>query len=479
MIRLRIIFFLTTYLLIQNFIYSQEYFKTDRLSANTRQYSEIAPAFYHKGLVFSSNRKDDMLINTKSADNNYLYNLYQIQSKGGKRWNTASKLSKTINSRYDEGAASFDSSFTIMYFTRTKDVSKAIGDKISADSTHGIFIAEFANGEWTNIRPFEYNKEFYNTGFPFLSLDGQTLFYCSDEPGGLGGYDIYVCKKENNTWQTPEHLGPVINSPEHDVFPFYHSGNRLYFSSRGHKGFGGLDIFYSDFIDGTWKEPVDMPDPFNSEFDDFGLVLNETMDTGYFSSNRQGTDDIYKIYTTLPTFTECRPQEENDYCYIFYETGSLNLDTTSLKYEWDLGDGAKVRDMEANHCFAGPGFYKISLNVIDTLTGDIYFSEASYDLNIEDIEQPYITAPDTGFVNEKIQFDGLKSNLKDFNIEQYVWDFNDGTWADDSLVFHSFTKPGEYFIKLGLISETTGRREKPKKECVTRKIVVLDTRENQ
>ena len=79
----------------------------------------------------------------------------------------------------------------------------------------------------------------------------------------------------------------------------------------------------------------------------------------------------------------------------FYEPGSVDLDTTTLQYEWDLGDGTKIRDLQADHCFKGPGDYVIKLNVIDTLTGEIYFNQASYDLKVEDIQQPYITTVDT------------------------------------------------------------------------------------
>ena len=170
-------------------------------------------------------------------------------------------------------------------------------------------------------------------------------------------------------------------------------------------------------------------------------------------------------------------QQEDNYCYEIYETGSIDLDTTTFEYEWDLGDGARVRGLSAYHCFDGPGTYIIKLNVIDTLTGDIYFEEASYRLPVERIEQPFITVVDTGIINEEIRMDGLQTNLKDFEIDGYYWDFGDGVRTSNSIVRHSYRRPGEYTIQLGVTSDQqTGEGTLPGKKCITRNIVILRRR---
>ncbi len=100
-------------------------------------------------------------------------------------------------------------------------------------------------------------------------------------------------------------------------------------------------------------------------------------------------------YSSIPTFTDCKPQEENEYCYVFYEPNNNELDTTVLAYEWDLGDGTKIRKLKAEHCYSKTGNYLVQLNVVDLLTNQVALNQASDSFLVEDIEQPYITASDT------------------------------------------------------------------------------------
>ncbi len=432
----------------------------------------MAPVFYKNGIVFTSNRKSDLIIDTKNLNDQYLDDLLITEKKGKRRWSNPSSFSNTINTRYTEGAATFDTSQTLMFFTRTRDISKKIGDKTSGDSTLGIFSSRLVNGQWTGPEAFMRNPEGYNRAYPCLSNDGQMLFFCSDEPGGVGGYDIYVSRKVTGRWQEPENLGNTVNTSEHDVFPFFHSSGRLYFASRGHGGRGGLDIFYSDYLNGDWREPKSMPDQFNSRYDDFALVINEAMDTGYFTSNRNGSDDIYEFVSSLPSFFSCSEQQINDYCGTFYEEGNIDLDTTTFIYEWDLGDGTKIRGVRADHCYDSPGSYLVMLNVVDTLTGEIYENEATFLLDLKKIQQPYIISPDTAYVDQEVRFDGRETNLSDFNIEEYYWDFDDGTRMTGPVVSHSFSRSGTYHVQLGVVSASENEENEPSRECVYKKIVV-------
>ncbi len=110
------------------------------------------------------------------------------------------------------------------------------------------FFAELINGNWENISPLKFNSLDYNVGFPFLTDDGQKLFFSSQDPQGKGGFDIYVSQWNKGQRDTPKNLGEKINTVENEVFPFFHSSGKLYFSSRGHGGKGGLDIFYSELV---------------------------------------------------------------------------------------------------------------------------------------------------------------------------------------------------------------------------------------
>jgi hypothetical protein len=377
--------------------------------------------------------------------------------------------------RYNLGSASISPDGNKIYYTATTNAVKGIGDKLTIDTlTNGIFIGTLTAGDWTSIEEFPYNNPGYDVGYPCISSDGKKLFFASRNPAGFGGYDIYYSVKTGNKWNTPVNLGPEINTAENEVFPYIFHDNRLYFASRGHQGQGGLDLFYSEYMDGSWGHPVNLPEPFNSRFDDFAFVSNTIMDTGFFVSNRKGSDDIFRFVSTIPIFTECPSQIIEDFCYHFEEGKTIDLDTTTLKYEWDLGDGTKIQEFAADHCYKEPGYYLVQLNFIDTLTGIINKNMASYDLLIERAEQAFITSADTGNIDMEIQFDALNSNIKKFTVQNYYWDFGDGNLGTGSKIVHKFTKAGDYIIRLGL---TGNESDSQQKACVTKKIVIVQIKE--
>ncbi|MBN2611339.1 MAG: PKD domain-containing protein [Bacteroidales bacterium] len=453
---------------------AQKHFSAQKLSFNNPMSDEYAPMFFQNDIVFVSNRKNDVLITHTDMSDRPLNNIYLVKQRKPGRFGPAQLFSRDISTRYNEGPVSFSNDGKTMYFSRNIDVSKSFGNSLRGDSTLGLFTAELVNENWVNIKPVQrFNRPNYNHSFPFITDDGKQLFFASDDPRGFGGYDIYVSELEGGAWGPAQNLGNKINTKENEVFPFCHAGGRLYFSSRGHDNNTDLDIFYSELIDGEWQEPVKMPAPFNSDNDDFSFIINSTMDTGFFASDRSQSRDIFMFSSTLPVFTNCPRQQENDYCYIFYEQGSIDLDTTSFRYEWDLGDGTRIRDLEANHCYKTPGLYLIKLNVIDTLTGEVYFSQAEYEHMVEEIEQPYITMPDTVSATEVVAFGAGKTHLLNFEIDNFYWDFGDGTRASGINVNHVFTKPGTYMVQLGVLSTTNNENQEPQQRCVTRPLVVI------
>jgi hypothetical protein len=341
-----------------------------------------------------------------------------------------------------------------------------------ADTTYGIFSAEMVNGKWTNITPFRFNRPNYNVGCPFLSDDGKELYFVSDNPEGNGGFDIYISVLKNGTWGIPENLGKNINTPGNDIFPFLHSSGRLYFASRGSDNKSDFDIYYTTKLDGVWQRPLPMEEPFNSPGNEYGLILNATMDTGYFVSDRSGSADIFIAGSMLPVFAECKPQEDNDYCFVFYEPNNTDLDTNAFAYEWDMGDGTRIRSLEAEHCFAGPGTYFVQLNVVDKLTKEVYLSQASDSFLVEDIRQPFIIAPDTVEVGGSVDFDGMSTFLPDIQINGYYWDFNDGIKSEGMKTTHQFKYPGVYAVQLGVTGAAASHDLAIPKYCSTRRIVV-------
>lgn len=156
---------------------------------------------------------------------------------------------------------------------------------------------------WTTPTPLsgEINSKHFE-GNASLSLDGKTLFFVSDRPGGYGGTDIYKATLQNDgIWGKIENLGAVINTDKNEDTPFIHaSGKLMYFSSKGHQNMGGYDIFSTSLIDLSWEKPINIGYPINTTNDDKHFSVSPDGETAYFSSNRKGSlggQDIYKVNT--------------------------------------------------------------------------------------------------------------------------------------------------------------------------------------
>lgn len=153
------------------------------------------------------------------------------------------------------------------------------------------------------ITPFDYNKPAeYSVGHPCLSPDGKILYFASNMPGGYGGTDIYYSIRTANAWSIPVNAGPSINTEGDERFPTMDENGVLYFSSNGHPGYGGLDIFKAEGEKNTWRVVENLHTPINSSGDDFYFAfIDET--SGFFASNRsggKGGDDIYSFLRSTP-----------------------------------------------------------------------------------------------------------------------------------------------------------------------------------
>ena len=189
-----------------------------------------------------------------------------------------------------------------MYFTRNnyyKDKFEKNSQDIHALK---IYKASLVNGEWKDIVPMPFNNDEYNVAHPTLNESNTKLYFASDMPGTLGASDIYLVDiNEDGTYGVPENLGAKINTEGRENFPFVSDNGTLYFSSNGHVGLGGLDIFkFKDIgsISTSNETVINMGKPINSPKDDFSYIVNEKTYEGYLSSNREegkGDDDIYKF----------------------------------------------------------------------------------------------------------------------------------------------------------------------------------------
>jgi hypothetical protein len=160
------------------------------------------------------------------------------------------------------------------------------------------FQAQLVRNKWENIKEVSFNGEEYSVGHPCLSPDGNTFYFVSDMTGGEGGTDIWFSKKQGEDWSKPENMGPKINTPGNDMFPWISPTGVFYFASNGHPGLGGLDIFRVTSMGTEFEKVANLGYPVNSPQDDFSLAIDEKTGVGFFSSNRKGgkgDDDIYSF----------------------------------------------------------------------------------------------------------------------------------------------------------------------------------------
>jgi outer membrane protein OmpA-like peptidoglycan-associated protein len=256
-----------------------------------------APVFWKDKIVFTSDRKVGIkLLKKKSGwtgrDFLKLYTVRQTEDGG---FSEAEDLNKLNEVNKNTTNAVFDTVANKVYFTKNANTA-------NKQNTYNLqlYQADFdKQGNFKNIEKLSFCNIGSNYMHPAISPDGSLLFYVADRANGEGGTDIYVStKKSNGEWAPGKNLGPEVNTSAHEGFPFIDKAGNLYFSSKGHIGFGGFDIFISKpNIDGTWSKPINLGKPVNSPLDDISICINQDYTKGMFTSAREGgDDDIYIFY---------------------------------------------------------------------------------------------------------------------------------------------------------------------------------------
>ena len=232
------------------------------------------------------------------------FNLYSARKNAAGKWEEIELCEGLYKETEDEdgemqkqattaelGAACLSADGKTMYFTYSKPIN---GQDLGAK----IYISQRASGEWGEAQEVKLFKDSSITvGHPTLCATGDTMYFVSDAPGGFGGKDIYMAISNGSEWDDIRNLGPTINTSDDELFPYIRQDGRLYFSSKGHPGYGGLDLFYAIPQDTTWNI-FNMGTPFNSTGDDFGITFAGEKEEGFFSSNRgqkKGYDLIYSF----------------------------------------------------------------------------------------------------------------------------------------------------------------------------------------
>lgn len=225
--------------------------------------------------------------------------IYEAAYTNGKFSNPV-KIKGDVNTKFHEGIVAISPDGNTMYFDRNDYFEGKYRKDSEGENQIKLFTAELIDGQWRNIQSVPFNNSEYKVGHPALAENGNVLYFASTMPGGQGGSDLYrVTINTDGSFGTPENLGPEINTEGNEVFPFIGSDGSLYFSSDGHLGLGGLDVFFAEKTANGFRQVRNLGTPVNSSADDFAFSIDSNQE-GFVSSNRGGNDDIYIIKQIEP-----------------------------------------------------------------------------------------------------------------------------------------------------------------------------------
>ena len=457
---------LTLMLMLPSLV-AQEYYRVRKQTRISTGLDEAAAVPYGEdGIVYITESTSVGASSPTDARGRRLFTMFLYNKNTGSKKPFVDQL---VTQRH-EGPVSFTEDFTTMVFSQQRP---SAGNR-DFDPL-GLYFAENVDGQWVNVRAYEYNDAFAWLFSPAISPDGRTLFFAANFPDGHGGFDLYRSKKRGDTWSKPENLGPKVNSENNEFYPFYHTSGRLCFSSDGHDGnLSGYDLFETTLVNGEWADPVKLLPPFNSLSDDYHAWFSEDLKTGYLTSNRQsGSKEIFEFFTDIPTMDAPEPIKKTYYKYKIYDRNLDTVDTNLFRYSWLINDTLEVPGHEIIYEFPGPGRYVCELRVFDLELDTFVVGTTVKTLNIRLNEQAVITCPDTLRVNTPATFDGSSTYLPGFNVGRYVWDFGDGRFGQGIQVEHAYSYPGRYRVTLGVEERRRNRRQEPEVKANFRDIIVL------
>lgn len=372
------------------------WFSIKKQDVNT-EFSEMGVSYLSENEIILSSSQRTSLIQgrTDSWTGDYFYDIYRapIDDQGiiGKM-----KLvnSSEVKSKFHDGPAAFNPKNGYLYFTRNNFVKGEKGTDDNEVSRLKIYRAKIDGEKFIETTELNINSDNYSTAHPTISADGSKMFFSSDRPGGFGGMDIYAVELAANGLPRgePVNLGEKVNTSESEVFPFYNQDeNLLFFSSEGHFGLGGLDIYVARLNDeGKVRNIENLGVPINSSYDDFSFINDEAQTKGYYASNRKGglgADDIYG-------FTQNVKIRNVRLC------GGMIKDIVSMKPI----EGAEVSAIDK------------SGKVLATTTS---MQDGSYELQLDELSDDfYIVA------NKDTYVEGKKNMVYDASTSDYIADIN-------------------------------------------------------
>ena len=267
--------------------------KMDLFNSRRADYSPMFCGDQYEQLFFTSTRNEaegDELSGITGTKNGDIF--YSQKDEKGK-WGKPQQITSGLNTEFDEGACCFSPDQRVMYLTQ------CVSDP-SYPRYATIVTSNRSDAAWSKVSKLEVTRDTLSSyAHPAVSPDGEWLYFASDMPGGKGGFDIWRVRLTAAGLGGVENLGEPINTPGDEMFPTFRPNGDLYFSSNGHPGLGGLDIFIARYDKNSRKVVLEHPGyPLNSQADDFGMTFEGAHNKGFFSSNRgdgRGWDHIYSF----------------------------------------------------------------------------------------------------------------------------------------------------------------------------------------
>ncbi len=411
-------------IILDKILSSEQNFDIKNMAINT-EFSEFSPMFLDSNQVVFASAKDSSFFNTRKYKwNNQPYlDLYVAKiNEESQDLKDAVKFSKKINTKYHEASVTFSPDNRTMYFTRNNYGKKLKRDKNGINHLK-IYVSNKVGDQWSEAVEIPFNSDDFSTGHPALSPDGKKLYFISDMPGSIGETDIFVVDVlENNTFSKPKNLGPEINTEKREMFPFI-NGKKLYFSSDGHTGLGGLDVFEVAYDEENgFQEAVNIGQPINSNRDDFSYIVNEETQKGFFASNRaegKGSDDIYSFKRLVV--------EENAIAGVVTELVTGDLIPLSLVKLLDE-NGIKLKEMVT----ADDGAF-----VFEDLEADTkYTLKTTSNEYLEDLQEVATLKNDTIDVDVAMKkltdLIAIEDGIKKVKTEMIYFDFDRSYIRDDA-----------------------------------------------
>jgi len=292
-------------------------FKVENMALINSKDPDFAPCYADKKfnkLYFTSMRPGVIGSAIDPTNGENYSDIFETQMDKNGKWTTPTALAAPISSSSNEGLCAINKKGDMILFTR------CVVEK-NKQTYNQLWMAVKKGNNWDVPEKLEFCVDSLKFASPCLSSDGNTLFFSSNLPGGQGENDIWMSNfdKKAKKWGAPVNLGAGINTSGNDIYPFIHDDGSLYFSSNGHLGMGGLDIFRAEKKgENQWANVTNLKYPINSAGDDFGIIFEGKKDKGYLSSNREGSkgaDDIWSfvlpplLFAIEGTVTDCEFKE--------------------------------------------------------------------------------------------------------------------------------------------------------------------------